>query len=228
MAKTTVYFGDDVVHGSEQSWHLEQIRPFLESPDGDGPAVIARYFPRVARRQDVALWRQRSLEYGILELSCGQIAREWVTFPGHVHRGPRLVPFSSVLEVLQGDGALYLQRVGTFDRIYEATIVWLSPPNRVLLPPGYAHALVNCGDVPFVVAEAHSIHTTAQFSDIARHRGMAHYIGPDGFRPNLHYRVIPPVREIPAHAMAPPQAPEGDLYESMIKKPERFRFLHPI
>jgi hypothetical protein len=139
-SETMVYFGDDVMHGPERQWHLEQIRPFLEIPDGDGPQIIARYFPRVARRQDVARWRERSLEYGILELASGQVGREWVTFPGHLHRGPRLVPFPAVLEVMQGEGALYLQRIGSFGRVEEATVVWLSARDRVLLPPGYFHA----------------------------------------------------------------------------------------
>jgi oxalate decarboxylase/phosphoglucose isomerase-like protein (cupin superfamily) len=223
-----VYFGDDVMHGPERQWHLEQIRPFLEIPDGDGPQIIARYFPRVARRQDVARWRERSLEYGILELASGQVGREWVTFPGHLHRGPRLVPFPAVLEVMQGEGALYLQRIGSFGRVEEATVVWLSARDRVLLPPGYFHALVNGGGVPLVVAEAHSTHTTVEFSDVARHRGMAHYVGPDGFRQNLHYRNAASVREIAAHAMAPPAAPGSDLYDSIVTKPERFRFLHPL
>lgn len=226
--RTTVAFGEDVLHGPEQQWYLEQVRPFLENPDADGPSLVARYFPRVTRRQDVSLWRARSLEYGILELSPGQVGREWVTFPGHLHRGPGLIPFPAVLEVMQGEGALYLQRLGSFDRIHEATIVWLEPFDQVLLPPGYTHTVVNRGEVPFVIAEAHSLLTTAEFSDVARHRGMAHYVGPDGFGQNLHYRILASVREVSARALAPPPDTGGDLYESIVKKPERFRFLHPL
>lgn len=223
-----VHFGSDVDHGPEQQWHLEQIRPFLENPDSTGPSLIARYYPNVSRHRDQRVWRGMHLEYGILELLPGLVGREWPTFPGHLHRGPGRTPFPAVMEVIHGDGALYLQRSGPFDQIQEATLIWLSPHDRVLLPPGYIHVLINRGAGPLVVAEAHSTDTRAEFDDVARHRGAGYYLGPDGARPNSHYRRLRPLRVISATLMAPPAATGLDLYHMILGSPERFQFLHPL
>ena len=220
-------FGPDVVHGSVRQWHLEQIRPFLEDPDATGPSVVARYYPRVSREKDLARWRSRHVEYGILELMPGMLGAEWITFPGHIHRGPARELFPAVFEVIHGDGALYLQRSGPFDRNLNASIVWLSVGDRVLLPPGYVHTLVNRGAQPLIVAEVHSEATRADFTDVARHRGAGYYFGPDGIRKNRHYRSSTPAREIAKASMAPPAVPGRDLYHAVLGNPERFRFLHP-
>lgn len=224
---TLLNFGADVVHQRERQWHLDQIRPFLEHPDAVGPALVARYYPQVSRAKDAIRWQSLHLEYGVLELLPGLAGAEWLTFPGHIHRGPGRELFPSVLEVLHGRGGLYLQRSGPLDRNVEASIIWLSSHDRVLLPPGYVHSIINCGDEPLVAAEVHSEATRADFSDAAHHRGVGYYFGPGGVRPNRHYRTFTTVREISAASMAPPAVDSRDLYHAVLTSPERFRFLHP-
>ena len=221
-------FGPDVAHGPEREWRLDQVRPFLENPDADGPDVVARHYPKVMRSRDARRFAAIHVEYGVMELAFGQLGMEWVTFPGHIHRGPGRALLPAVLEVIDGEAGLYLQRAGTLDRNVEASIVWIKTGDRVLLPPGYAHALINRGQRTLVAAEAHSSLTRADFTDAARRRGMGHYFGPAGSRPNPHYRTMTEVREISALSMAPPDSSGGDLYHALLKSPERFRFLHPF
>jgi len=223
-----VHFSSDVRHGVERIWYLEQLRPFLENPDSQGPSVIARYYPHVCRVGDDAIWQRAHLAYGILELVPGLLGREWVTFPGHARRGPKRAPFPGIIEVLHGSAAFLLQRPGPFDRLREVSVIWLKQRDRVLLPPGYAYVLGNRGSDVLVVAEAHSIQTALHFDDMARHRGAGYYLGPSGVRPNPHYRGLPALRELEAAVMAPLPLGPHDLYHMVIESPERFRFLHPF
>lgn len=227
MTGTTVKFGPDVTHALERRWHLDQVRPFVENPDCEGPAIVARYYGDVVRSDERRLWDQLGLTYGILELMPGMLGHEWVSFPGHIHRGPRRTPFPAILENLHGDGGILLQKAGSFDRIHEASILWLKPGERILLPPGFGHVLINRGDEPLVVAEAHSRDTQWEFEEMARHRGAAYYVGPAGARPNPHYRSHPGLRMLDASVMAP-NAPGGpDLYFAILHSPDRYHFLHP-
>ena len=225
---TAIRFGSGVGHEVERVWHLEQVRPFLENPDSGGPGLIARFYGGVARIQERRVWERLHLEYGIVEIMPGVVGREWPAFPGHLHRGPQRTPFPAVLEVLHGEAGLYLQKDGSFDRIHEASILWLRRPDRVLVPPGYAHVLMNCGTEVLVVAEVHSSATLVDFDEMARHRGAGYYLGPQGARPNPHYRAHPPLRELRAALMAAPGAGPQDLYQAVMAAPDRYRFLHPL
>lgn len=222
----SLHFGADVVHGNIQDWHLEQIRPFLENPDSLGPLLAARYYGTVSRQRDHALWQYYRLEYGILEISPGTLSSEWMTFPGHRHKGPGRTPLAAVMEVVHGEGGLYLQPAGSHRR--EATIVWLCTGHRVFLPPGHAHAIINRGRSSLIVAEVHSSLTEADFTEAAQHRGMAHYFGPTGARPNPHYRDMVSLRETTIDRMAAPDTSGEDLYQAVTHHVDRFRFLHPF
>jgi glucose-6-phosphate isomerase len=225
-AGSLVQFGADVRREHSRAWHLEQLRPFLENPDAQGPAVVARYHGPVFRESEQKLWLARGLSYGILEVLPGLIGREWVTFPGHVHRGPRRTSLPSVAEVMHGYGGVYLQGVGP--RYRESSIVWLHPGDRIILPPGFGHAWINAGTDPFILAEVHASRTEYDFVEVARHRGMGFYFGPDGWRQNLHYRELEMVREVSAGAMAAPETPGRDLYQAALKYPDRFKLLDPF
>lgn len=224
---TVVQFGPDVLHGPERRWHLDQVRPFLENPDSTGPVLVARHFPRVWRSVDRSRWQSLHLEYGILELMAGMLGREWALFPLHLHRGPRRTPFSAVIEVISGQGGVFMQRVGSFDRVQEASVVWVRQGDRLLLPPGQGHTVMNVGSEPLVVAEVHSSDTVVEFDEWARHRGAVYYFGPQGARQNPHYRAVPALKEIQAELLAPPNPDGHDLYQGILARPERFHFLHP-
>ena len=120
-----------------------------------------------------------------------------------------------------------MQRVGSFDRVQEASVVWVRQGDRLLLPPGQGHTIMNLGSEPLVAAEVHSSDTVAEFDEWARHRGAAYYFGPQGARPNPHYRAVPALKEIEAERLAPPNPGGHDLYQGIMARPERFHFLHP-
>ncbi len=221
-----LHFGADVVHGNVQDWHLEQIRPFLENPDSLGPLMAARYYGKVSRQRDLALWQHYRLEYGILEISPGILSAEWMTFPGHRHKGPGRTPLAAVMEVVHGEAGLYLQPPGSHRR--EANIVWLRTGHRVFLPPGQAHAIINRGRSSLIVSEVHSSLTEADFTEAAKHRGMAYYFGPTGARPNPHYRDMVSLRKMTIDQMATPDTSGEDLYQAVTHHVDRFRFLHPF
>lgn len=219
-------FGSDVRYDRPRVWHLDQIRPFLENPDAQGPDLIARYYGSVYRESEQARWKSRGLAYGLIELFPGTVANEWVTFPGHVHRGPGRVFLPSVAEVLHGTGGVYLQGVGS--RFRESTVIWLEPGDRIVLPPAFVHALINRGSEPFILAEVHSARTDGDFTEVARHRGMGFYFGPEGYRANPHYRDLEMVREVSAASMGAIKTPGRDLYQAVLHNADRFRILDPF
>ena len=73
-----------------------------------------------------------------------------------------------------------------------------------------------------------SNHQGVDFDEMARHRGAGYYLGPQGARPNPHYRAHPPLRELRAALMAAPGAGPQDLYQAVMAAPDRYRFLHPL
>nr|WP_243239484.1 glucose-6-phosphate isomerase family protein [Sulfobacillus harzensis] len=189
--------------------------------------MVARHYSAVSRHADRRLWEQLGLQYGILELAAGLLGREWVTFPAHLHLGPRRTPFAAIIEIMQGSAWVLLQKVDSFDRLHTAARLRLEAGERAILPPGHIHAVMNVGSIPLVVAEAHAADTIGDFESVARHRGAGYYGSPEGLRPNPHYRAHPRVKELSNAVMAPPDTGGRDLYRALLEWPERFRFLHP-
>lgn len=222
-----VEFGSDVTYDRERIWYLDHVRPFLESPDSDGPWVIARAFTGVGRPDERRVLERLGLSYSILEVSSGVVGSEWPSFPGHVHRGPQRTPFPSVLEVLHGLAAVLLQKTGSFNQVHEASLVFVNEAQSILLPPGFMHVVMNVGAKPLVVAVAHSQETMAEFEDVARHRGAGYYVGPTGSKANPHYRSHATLRVVACDDLAVPGL-GGGLYQSLVESPERFYFLHPF
>lgn len=219
-------FGPDVIYTTPTTWYLEQVRPFLEDPDAAGPSLVARYTGRVTKKSETAFWQSQGMEYGILELTDGIVGDEWVTFPGHIHRGPRGSWRAAVMEVLHGSGALILQ--AHRNGVREVSVAWLHPNDRIFLPPGYFHAFVNSGSGPLVIAEVHSTDTVWDFVEVARRRGLACYFGPGAIRANPHYSARHTSRELDVKDLETPVQPGHDLYHAVVHGAERFRFLRPV
>ncbi len=223
---------DDPLHplidaGYEQhvARSLEELRPFLEDPDANGPMYVYHVYEGVHLKSEKDRIRQSGLGIDLTMLWPGQLTREWFKTAGHNHSGARRsTALGELVEVVNGQGIFLLQSVRN-DRISETLLVSAQAGEWVLIPPGFEHVTLNTGQDVLALTFLHAQDIYLDYESMARHRGAGLWIGPDGYRVNSSYQDVGVIRRLKAHELVKNPAPNVPLYELVVKYPERFQFL---
>ena len=68
-------------------------------------------------------------------------------------------------------------------------MVEAGPGDKVVIPPGWAHATVNVGDGPMAFGAVYALEAQLLYEPLRRLQGTAHYVLADGtLEPNPRYR----------------------------------------
>jgi glucose-6-phosphate isomerase len=171
------------------------------------------------------------LGYGAVVYNHGSLGREALRSQGHVHSAPTStgIAYSEIYEIWHGRALVYMQDSATAD-VADAVVVEAGPGDKVVIPPGWAHATVNAGEGPMAFGAVYALEARLLYEPLRRLQGMAHYVLADGStEPNPRYRRVPPVRrraphEIPEHGIVrgrPVLA--GELASlDLVSRPERY------
>ncbi len=193
-------YGPGVVGPATEFRSLDAIRGSLLDPNCAGPDPVYGIAMDVARASDMALLKERMLLYGIVAYAAGRLGEEPTRSQGHVHA---IAPHSGwsppeIFEVLEGRAIIYAQQT-TEDDPGECIAVTAHPGEKVVVPPGWAHCVINADPAHRMVFGAWCDRQYGFVYDgVRRHGGLAWFpvltandeiewrANPSYQKPNLH------------------------------------------
>jgi glucose-6-phosphate isomerase len=136
---------DEGVFGPQPEFRrLDQIRPSLRDPSCDGPDPVYSIVMDVGRREHKDELARRMLLFGVVVYAAGQLGEEPVRSQGHIHSVAPHCGWSTpeLFEIWQGRAIIYAQERADDDpgRCFAVTA---GPGDKVVVPPGWAHAVIN-------------------------------------------------------------------------------------
>jgi len=133
------------VFGPEPEYRsLDAIRSSLLDPHSAGPDPVYAIAMDVGRDEDLPELERRMLLFGIVMYASGKVGREPVRSQGHVHKISPHCGWSTpeLFEIWQGRAIIYGQeRSG--DDPGRCVAIEAGPGERVVIPPGWGHYVVN-------------------------------------------------------------------------------------
>ncbi len=211
--------------------HLDEVRSLLRDPHASGPDQLYTIYMDILVPGRVDALRSLGLGYGAVVYNHGALGGEALRSQGHVHSAPDAtgVAYSEIYEFWHGRGLVYMQDRATAD-VADVIVIEAGPGDKVVIPPGWAHATVNVGDGPMAFGAVYALEARLLYEPLRRLQGTAHYVLADGtLEPNPRYRSVPEARrqvphEIPEHGIGhrrPALAGELGLLE-FVSRPERY------
>ena len=123
---------------------LDDIRRSLRDPDCDGPDPVYSIVMDVGRREHRHELTRRMLLFGVVVYAAGQLGEEPVRSQGHIHAVAPHCGWSTpeLFEIWEGQAIIYAQESAEDDpgRCFAVTA---GPGDKVVVPPGWAHAVIN-------------------------------------------------------------------------------------
>jgi len=226
----------DGIQFKRQARMIQELAAVLLDPEQQSSAIELYWTYALTNAGDLdPIFKQRNLTFGLVLLPSGKINREYIKTHGHYHSS---MPGSNIgyPEVYTHFyGALYLlmqRRAGPWStRLDDCVLYKMVPGQSIMIPPGYAHILINPSSEPGLMAGLYSLSSIHNYAPIDLMRGAAYYLtekdGQESLQPNLAYSPSPSLREISQPDQPPfaPPDPTCPLWESFITQPDRYTFL---
>ncbi len=163
------------------------------------------------------------VRYDVTLIPPGRLGQEYPKTYGHYHSlGPGGVTYAEIYEVLQGTLHLLLQKMEQ-DRIVDVRLIEGHFGDKVVVPPGYGHVLINPGEELLTTGNLISKRCLAEYESWRSKRGGAYYeLKERGLVKNPSYGMVPEVRlESPRSRFLE----KNRLTDILLKNPGSFRFL---
>jgi glucose-6-phosphate isomerase len=138
------HYGPGVIGPATELRSLDAIRASLLDPHCTGPDPVYGIAMDVARASDLPLLLRRMLLYGMVVYAAGRLGQEPTRSQGHVHA---IAPHSGwsppeLFEILEGKAIVYAQQ-NTDDDPGVCVAVLAGERDKVVVPPGWAHCVIN-------------------------------------------------------------------------------------
>jgi len=182
-----------------------------------------------------SLFDRRRLTIGLVLLPPGQVGGEFIKTHGHYHSPipGSAIGFPEVYTHYFGTLYLLLQRRAHPEAPEpdDCVLYEMQPGKSILIPPGYAHIIINPSSQPGMIAGLYSLDSIHEYALIDRMGGAAYYVlerdGQECTVPNPRYTNPAPLRrlsDLEGTAFAPPEA-SLPLWTSFVQDPQRYDFL---
>jgi glucose-6-phosphate isomerase len=223
-------YGDEVIGPLPEIRTLEQIRLSLRDPGCNGPEQVYAIAMDVAKSQHLAELKKRMLLFGIVTYAKGQLGQEPVRSQGHMHRISVHSGWSppELYEIWQGKAIIYMQ-----ERVEREPgrcfAVHAGPGEKVLVPPGWAHATISADpNQPLTFAAWCDREYGFEYDAVREYKGLAWYPLLQGN--HIIWQQNPRYQSGRLHAIGPRQYHEfglsnAPLYSQFEADPARFQFI---
>jgi glucose-6-phosphate isomerase len=137
-------YEDGVFGPQPELRRLDQIRLSLRDPMCDGPDPVYSIAMDVGRHEHRDELARRMLLFGVVVYAAGQLGEEPVRSQGHIHAVAPHCGWSTpeLFEIWEGRAIIYAQeRAG--DDPGRCFAIVAGPGDKVVVPPGWAHAVIN-------------------------------------------------------------------------------------
>lgn len=187
-------YGHGLIGPPSEMRRLESIRASLRDPQCDGPDPVYGIAMDVCRHADLADLQQRSLLFGIVAYAAGRLGEEPVRSQGHIHAPAPHSGWSTpeLFEIWEGHAIIYAQEFAE-DEPGRCIAVQAGPGDQVVVPPGWAHCVINANEHARMVFGALCERQYGFLYDKVRaHGGLAWFpilrSGSIAWEPNPRYR----------------------------------------
>ncbi|HLX82253.1 MAG TPA: glucose-6-phosphate isomerase family protein [Terriglobales bacterium] len=219
---------------------LDQIRRSLRNPNCDGPDPVYSIVMDVGRREHTDELARRMLLFGVVVYAAGQLGDEPVRSQGHIHAVAPHCGWSTpeLFEIWEGRAFIYAQESADDDpgRCFAITA---GPGDKVVVPPGWAHAVINADPNTRMMFGAWCDRQYGFVYDAVRaHHGLAWFPILDGEendgRQRIRWERNPSYRSYPSSELAirGPRAypelgldPSTPIYEQFAKNPDSVQWV---
>jgi glucose-6-phosphate isomerase len=140
-------YGGGVFGPPPELRRLDDIRPSLRDPRCSGPDPVYGIAMDVGKEEDRAELQRRSLLFGVVVYASGRLGEEPVRSQGHVHAIAPHCGWSTpeLFEIWEGRAVIYAQE-SAGDNPGSCIAVEAVPGDHVVVPPGWAHAVINASE----------------------------------------------------------------------------------
>jgi glucose-6-phosphate isomerase, archaeal len=226
------HYGPGTIGPPAEFRALDAIRGSLLDSHCSGPDPVYGIAMDVARAQDLDDLKRRMLLYGIVAYAAGRLGQEPPRSQGHVHAIAPHSGWSSpeVFQILQGRAIVYAQQT-TDDDPGPCIAVTAGPGEKIVVPPGWAHCVINADPSTRMVFSAWCDRQYGfVYEGVRKHGGLAWFPVLDDrdqicWRPNPSYHPS----ELTCHAARTyPElelAPNLSLYEQFIQDPDSLMYV---
>jgi glucose-6-phosphate isomerase len=166
------------VRGPEPEFRtLDAIRPSLLDPNCSGPSPVYSIAMDVRREEDQDDLKARYLLFGVVAYAAGLMGKEPVRSQGHVHA---IAPHSGwsppeLFEIWEGTAIIYAQEFAADDP-GRCIAVTAGPGEKVVVPPGWAHCVINADTKRRMVFGAWCDRQYGfEYAGVRAHRGLAYF-----------------------------------------------------
>ncbi len=199
-------YGPGVEGPAPELRSLDSIRPSLRDPACAGPDPVYAIAMDVAKQEHKSDLEKRMLLYGVVTYAKGRLGDEPVRSQGHVHRVAAHSGWSppELYEIWSGRAVISMQEF-VQDDPGRCFAVVARPGDKVVVPPGWAHATINADPESAMTFGAWCERDYGFVYDAVRARqGLAWYALLDSagqlvWQPNPHYKkselIIGPPRD---------------------------------
>jgi glucose-6-phosphate isomerase len=145
LSKTLSFHYGHGVFGPEPEYRrLDTIRTSLHRSDCDGPDPVYAIAMDVGRKEHLPALHHHMLLFGVVVYAAGHLGREPVRSQGHVHVVSPHCGWSTpeLFEIWEGRAIVYAQQYAASNP-GRCVAVEAGPGEQVVVPPGWAHCLIN-------------------------------------------------------------------------------------
>ena len=211
---------------------LDAIRPSLLDPHCDGPDPVYGIAMNFGRNTERSELEQRMLLFGAVVYASGTLGAEPVRSQGHVHAPSPYSGWSApeVFEIWSGAAIIYGQQ-SDGDTPGRCVAVYAKPGEKVVMPPGWAHCVINADPRRRMAFGALCDRQYGfDYKGVRAHGGLAWFplVGTSreiGWQPNPRYA---PSRLQQHDARTYPElglSASMTLYEQFVRDPESVMFV---
>lgn len=224
---------DDDVFGPEPEFRrLDAIRASLRDPGCSGPDNVYSIVMDVGRKEHTEELKRRMLLFGVVAYAAGRLGEEPVRSQGHIHADAPHCGWSTpeLFEIWEGRAVIYAQQTADDDP-GKCFAIEAGPGDKVVVPPGWAHAVINADpQQPMIFGAWCDRQYGFVYDKVRAHHGLAWFplLAPDGelrWEPNRAYEgsklVVRKARAYPELAVDP----RVPIYEQFAREPESVQWV---
>lgn len=230
-----IRYGPHVRGPSPEYRTLDAIRPSLMDPECSGPSPVYSIAMDVRRGTDEHDLKSRNLLFGVVAYAAGRLGKEPIRSQGHVHA---IAPHSGwsppeLFEIWEGKAIIYAQEF-TNDNPGRCFAITAEPGDKVVVPPGWAHAVINADAGKRMIFGAWCDRQYGfDYVGVRAHGGIAYYpiVGPDNeivWEANPRYQATGLQRRSSRDYPELGLVPHRSLYAQYLANPESVEWVsHP-
>lgn len=166
---------------------LEEMRPVLAEPSDKGPEVCYWVYRDIDDPD-----KPEGTRADLTVIAAGKIGEEFVKTHGHYHIGEG----SETYQLLSGEAMMVIQKPSfNFEGVEAVRLVKLPLNQKIDVPSGWGHNLVNTGTAPLVAINYLDPSIENLYSAYEKKRGAAYYVFATdrkiSLEPNKNYGDVP-------------------------------------